>query len=77
MQHLPTAEEYRPEDIFLREAAQALCRKSKRDPVAKFADYILSSFEVECHINRPIGSGSSGQVYIGHWNGVVSTPSTS
>lgn len=61
-----------PENMFLRDAAEMLCRKTEMRMDKKYAPYTVSSLEIDFNVSEPIGSGSSGQVFRGKWNGTVS-----
>ncbi|OCH90019.1 kinase-like protein [Obba rivulosa] len=61
----------RPEDAFLRSAANALHRVSKRSPDRLPPDWVMSSLEVDFDQTGLIGQGSFGLIYKGEWYGAV------
>ncbi|OCH84171.1 kinase-like protein [Obba rivulosa] len=71
VQTLPEQNDSRPEDAFIRSAANALHRVSKTNPDVLPPDWVLSSLEVDFDPSGIIGQGSFGRIYNGEWNGAL------
>ncbi|KAJ3556826.1 hypothetical protein NM688_g1803 [Phlebia brevispora] len=61
----------RAEDTFIHKSSEILCRLYNVNENVSFKSFVISSLEVDFNVNQPIGSGASGQVFQGAWDGIV------